>query len=86
MARYPIKRLPADPLRRFTRNLERDNEGRQSCCNRVELSKGTALHRAMYRAVQEGSLTWIMADRLACALGHHPSDLWPEWWTLEDTA
>lgn len=24
------------------------------------------------------------ADRLACALGRHPSELWPEWFAVAD--
>lgn len=34
--------------------------------------------RAIVRANSEG-MTWIMADELACLLGYHPAEVWPEW-------
>ncbi len=27
-------------------------------------------------------LTLYQADRLACRLGHHPADLWPNYWDI----
>lgn len=31
-----------------------------------------------------GGLTVWEADRLACRLGLHPGNVWPEWWTTID--
>lgn len=40
----------------------------------ASLTPGTALYRAAYRP-----LSIAQADRIACALGFHPSEVWPEW-------
>lgn len=31
-----------------------------------------------------GMLTIEQADRMACALGKHLGEIWPEYWTLDD--
>lgn len=36
--------------------------------------------------VQGRRLPWPLADRIAVALGHHPYELWPEWFDDIDDA
>lgn len=67
-ARYRTPRLPIEPLERE--------------CHRQGLSphnvaKGLGIHFREYKA--EG-LTWQAADRLACAVGMHPVNLWGDEW------
>lgn len=35
--------------------------------------------RTLCRILAGARIRWITADRVAVALGHHPSELWPEW-------
>lgn len=35
--------------------------------------------RTLYRALAGPELRWDAADRIAVALGRHPSELWPNW-------
>jgi lambda repressor-like predicted transcriptional regulator len=35
--------------------------------------------RALQRIRARSRIRWDAADRIAVALGHHPSELWPEW-------
>jgi lambda repressor-like predicted transcriptional regulator len=35
--------------------------------------------RTMHRVVRSEGLRWDTADRVAVAMGHHPSEIWPEW-------
>lgn len=44
---------------------------------------GRNLFRNYYRGREVGYFTWTTADKLACAIGHHPSAIWGElWWQL----
>jgi len=36
--------------------------------------------RTVERWKSAGDMPWLMADRLATALGHHPAELWCEEW------
>ena len=36
--------------------------------------------------VHERRVPWPVADRIAIALGHHPYELWPEWFSDVDDA
>lgn len=36
--------------------------------------------RAFYRACGRGVITEAMADELACQMGIHPGDIWPQWY------
>lgn len=38
---------------------------------------------AMYRA---GGVPFLQADRIACRIGVHPANIWPEYWTAEAEA
>jgi lambda repressor-like predicted transcriptional regulator len=35
--------------------------------------------RSLHRLLASSRLRWDAADRVAVALGHHPSELWPTW-------
>jgi lambda repressor-like predicted transcriptional regulator len=35
--------------------------------------------RTLFRVLAADFLDWRVADRVAVALGHHPCQLWPEW-------
>jgi lambda repressor-like predicted transcriptional regulator len=35
--------------------------------------------RTMHRVLRSTRLRWDTADRMAIALGHHPHEVWPEW-------
>jgi lambda repressor-like predicted transcriptional regulator len=35
--------------------------------------------RTLHRVLASSRLRWDAADRVAVALGHHPSELWPDW-------
>lgn len=74
--------LPADPLRRFARSQDRDNKGHQPHANRAEIPKQSALYKAFHEGLRKGYVTIWMGDRLACAFGYHPGELWPEWWEI----
>ena len=53
--------------------------------NVTELAVMTGLsQRVMFRAKAAGRITDESADRVAVALGHHPAEIWPEWWTSLD--
>jgi lambda repressor-like predicted transcriptional regulator len=36
--------------------------------------------RTLARVLTRTQLRWDTADRIAIALGHHPSELWPSWY------
>jgi plasmid maintenance system antidote protein VapI len=38
-------------------------------------------HRAVRHCLESPQILAGTADRLACALGRHPSELWPDWFT-----
>ena len=42
--------------------------------------------RTLYRALTGPRLRWDAADRIAIALGKHPSELWPTWFEPVTTA
>jgi lambda repressor-like predicted transcriptional regulator len=35
--------------------------------------------RTMHRVLRSDRMRWDTADRMAVALGHHPSEIWPDW-------
>ena len=39
--------------------------------------------RTLYRVLAGERIRWTTADRVAVALGHHPAELWPEWFSAE---
>ncbi len=38
--------------------------------------------RTLHRVLASRWLRWDIADRVAIALGHHPCELWPDWFDL----
>ncbi len=42
--------------------------------------------RTMHRLLSSSRLRWDAADRIAVALGHHPSELWPGWFDTQSAA
>ncbi len=38
--------------------------------------------RTLQRVMSSRWLRWDVADRVAIALGHHPCEVWPEWFDL----
>ncbi|HWL36685.1 MAG TPA: helix-turn-helix domain-containing protein [Frankiaceae bacterium] len=39
--------------------------------------------RTLHRVLASRWLRWDIADRVSIALGHHPCELWPDWFDLE---
>jgi lambda repressor-like predicted transcriptional regulator len=39
--------------------------------------------RTLHRVLASPRLRWDIADRVAIALGHHPCELWPDWFDLD---
>lgn len=38
--------------------------------------------RTVFGWLARGSLRWDSADRMAVALGQHPAQIWPDWFTF----
>jgi hypothetical protein len=70
--------VPFEPLANFVSSPMRGWQGQGI---RGLFGGDEAVYRGFYRARRNGWLTPSMADRIACALGKHPSEIWPEdWW------
>jgi lambda repressor-like predicted transcriptional regulator len=41
--------------------------------------------RTVCRIIAGSRIRWSTADRVAIALGHHPSELWPHWFEIGST-
>ena len=67
-----IEHFPADPIIELVQG--RGGPGAAG------LLRSTKLDRAYCIARRQGYVTWKAADDLACALGLHPAELWPNWW------
>lgn len=66
---------PAEPAQRAMRRLADHNE--LSIC---ELAALLGLdRRTVQRTLAKTRLRTDAADHIAVALGHHPSELWPDW-------
>lgn len=37
--------------------------------------------RTLYRVLAGERIRWTTADHIAIALGHHPAELWPHWFS-----
>ena len=67
--------FPAEPVHR--RLLQRADDRNMPV---VELCEVLGLpRRTMHRILSCERLRWDVADRVAIALGLHPSAVWPEW-------
>lgn len=70
----------AEPARGLL--LARARQAEVSLCElaaRIGLPK-----RTLHRVLSAMRLRWDIADRVAIALGHHPCEVWPEWFDLAD--
>jgi len=65
----------ADPARARLETAAR-NRGLAIVALSVELG---IPRRTVCRILAGSRIRWTTADRVAVALGHHPSELWPEW-------
>lgn len=67
--------FPAEPARRLV--LERAERHNLTL---TEIGDVLGLpRRTLHRLLASPRLRWDAADRVAVALGHHPSELWPGW-------
>lgn len=75
MSPRPQPRLPLEPL--VAAHGSVSALARTLGRNRAQVSK--------WRAT---GVPLLSADRVACALGRHPAEVWPQWWSLavEDDA
>ncbi len=67
--------FPAEPVRRLLL-------ARAEAYDVTLTEVGDALglpRRTLHRVLASPHLRWDAADRIAVALGHHPSELWPGW-------
>lgn len=81
--------LPVGPLVDYVERvaIERAEsvKGQISGVSAVLRPFGDNVYRAYWRAKRAGTITVWQADRLACALGVHPCELWGEdWWADVD--
>jgi lambda repressor-like predicted transcriptional regulator len=67
--------FPAEPARRALRALLADRQASVVATAATIGVDPTTLHRLFTRDL----IRYDAADRIAVALGHHPSELWPEW-------
>lgn len=70
-----VRSFPAEPARRALRALLADTQASIVATAGAIGVDPTTLHRLFTRDL----IRYDAADRVAVALGHHPSELWPEW-------
>jgi lambda repressor-like predicted transcriptional regulator len=70
-----IRSFPAEPARRALRTLLADRQASIVATAAAISVDPTTLHRLFTRDL----IRYDAADRVAVALGHHPCELWPEW-------
>lgn len=67
--------FPAAPALRLLRaRADRDNVPLTELGQRLRLPR-----RTLHRVLASSNVRWDTADRLAVALGRHPSEIWPGW-------
>lgn len=89
------RRLPVEPLTTLLAAIQGPPEGLKMTGGVTEggattraglqvlLGPGGA--RAYHRCKKQGWISWLMADRMAVALGFHPCEIWGwEWWAIPD--
>lgn len=74
-------RLNAEPLLKLIRSraAELGMGRREFIVDRF----GPNVERYFWRWTNGLGITPEVADHIACTLGVHPGDLWPEWWDIE---
>ena len=74
-----IRTFPSGPARR---QLELLAAGRHDTL--VATAAALGIDRVtLWRVLTRPYLRSDAADRIAVAMGHHPCELWPEWFSLE---
>lgn len=68
--------LPSQPAHAALRRLLDGDADLSALADVLRLDRST-LHRLLHR----DRLRYDAADRIAVALGRHPHELWPEWFT-----
>ncbi|MDP9223925.1 MAG: hypothetical protein M3P18_08720 [Actinomycetota bacterium] len=71
------RRLPARPLQRALRDKKRSHD---LSWNQLALRLGVC-SRTLIRVMKATDVSYVVADRMACRLGSHPSLLWPKEWS-----
>lgn len=72
----PGRRLPARPLQ----TALRDRKTKQDLSWDQLATRLGVCSRTLIRLMQARDVNWLVADRMACRLGSHPSLLWPAEW------
>lgn len=71
--------FPAEPARRALRRLAADRDK-----TIIDIAAAAGIDRAtLQRLFTRDRLRFDAADNIAVALGCHPCQLWPEWFTPE---
>ena len=81
----PPRRLPLAPLLNLvdSRWLDSTHSAQGSIGYQGKMTRLCRVHQSQVaRALRDGSVTIATADRLAVALGVHPSEVWAEWWEI----
>lgn len=71
------RRLPARPLQAALRQKKR---AYGLSWEQLALRLGVC-SRTLIRLMQATDVSYLVADRIACRLGSHPSLLWPKEWS-----
>ncbi len=78
----PVASFAAGPARLLVARVVADCDGSVTAASDVlRVDRGT-LHRLLRR----DRLRSDAADRIAVALGRHPSELWPEWFAAQEVS
>lgn len=80
--RAPVAFFAAGPARRLVARVVADCDGNVTAASVVLRVDRSTLHRLLRR----DRLRSDAADRIAVALGRHPSELWPEWFAAQEVS
>ena len=73
--------FPAEPARQLLRDRAEIHD-----ITLTEVGEVLGLpRRTLHRVLASSTLRWDAADRVAIALGRHPSELWPSWFDITTT-
>jgi hypothetical protein len=75
---YDHHRFPVEPLLRAAGVRFEARPNTESL--KADVADAIGVERATFEMWQRRGMRWPHADQAACALGLHPSDVWPEWW------
>jgi hypothetical protein len=70
MSPRPQPRLPLEPLVAAHGSVS-------------ALARTLGRSRAQVSKWRATGVPLLTADRVACALGRHPAEVWPQWWSLD---